>query len=220
MRLNVLLMIPSLHQGGSERQGIRLAQLLSGTGRYRVTLACLDRTGALLPEAESLALGEIPEFRLNSFYDRNMLTQLRRSVKLLKTQSIDVVQTFDFYTNVFGLTAAALARVPLRVGARRETAGHRTAAQKWIERRAFLLSHVIVANSEAVQQELIGDGVRASKIVTVYNAVSINPQIPKIGSDRAGLLRSLALPTDPGHRFITIVANLRSPYKDHPTFLR
>src|SRR5262249_21691048 len=89
-----------------------------------------------------------------------------------------------------------------------------------IERRAFLLSHVIVANSEAVQQELIGDGVRASKIVTVYNAVGINPLMPRIGSDRAGLLRSLALPTHPRHRFITIVANLRSPYKDHPTFLR
>ena len=220
MRLNVLLMIPSLHQGGSERQGIRLAQLLSGTGRYRVTFACLDRTGALLPEAESLALGEIPEFRLNSFYDRNMLTQLRRSVKLLETQAIDVVQTFDFYTNVFVLTAATLARVPLRVGARRETAGHRTAAQKWIERHAFLLSHVIVANSEAVRQELIGDGVRASKVVTVYNAADINPLMPSILSDRAGLLRSLGLPTDPGHRFIAIVANLQSPYKDHPTFLR
>ena len=80
MRLNVLLMVPSFHQGGSERQGLQLARLLSETGRYRVTLACLDRSGVLLPEAESLGLGELPEFRLNSFYDRNMMTQLRRCV--------------------------------------------------------------------------------------------------------------------------------------------
>src|SRR5258708_23854940 len=141
MRLNVLLMVPSFHQGGSERQGVQLARLLSETGKYRVTLACLDRSGVLLPEAESLGLGELPEFRLNSFYDRNMLTQLRRCMALLTAQAIDVVQTFDFYTNVFGLTAAGLARVPLRVGARRESEGHRTPAQWWVERRAFQLAH-------------------------------------------------------------------------------
>ena len=152
MRLNVLLMIPSFHQGGSERQGLQLARLLSRTGRHRVTLACLDRSGVLLPEAEGL--GELPEFRLNSFYDHNMLTQLRRCVALLKTDAIDIVQTFDFYTNVFGLTAAGLARVPLRVGARRETEGHRTLAQRWVERRAFQLAHLVAANSEAVRQEL------------------------------------------------------------------
>src|SRR4030095_14664975 len=120
MRRHVLLMIPSFHQGGSERQGLQLARLLSETGRYNVTLACLDRSGVLLPEAERLGLGEIPEFPLNSFYDPNMLRQLRRCVGLLKARSIDVVQTFDFYTNVFGVTAAALARVPLRGGARRK----------------------------------------------------------------------------------------------------
>src|SRR5712692_6350187 len=83
MRLNVLLMIPSFQQGGSERQGVQLARLLSQTGRYRVTLACLDQSGVLLPEAETLGLGELPEFRLNSFYDRNMVGQLRRCIALL-----------------------------------------------------------------------------------------------------------------------------------------
>jgi glycosyltransferase involved in cell wall biosynthesis len=169
----------------------------------------------LLPEAERLGLGEIPEFRLNSFYDPNMLRQLRRCAGLLKTRSIDVVQTFDFYTNVFGLTAAALARVPLRIGARRETAGHRTAAQRWLERRVFQLAHVIIANSEAVRKELTRDGVRASKVVTVYNGVDTDRVTPL--AEAAGLL---GLPSAPARRIVTIVANLRSPYKDYPTFIR
>ena len=218
MRLNVLLMIPSFHQGGSERQGLQLARLLSRTGRHRVTLACLDRSGVLLPEAEGL--GELPEFRLNSFYDHNMLTQLRRCVALLKTHAIDIVQTFDFYTNVFGLTAAGLARVPLRVGARRETEGHRTLAQRWVERRAFQLAHLVAANSEAVRQELIRDGVPASKVVTSYNGVDMNRVAPIAHVNRAGVLSSLGLPSDSERRFVTIVANLRSPYKDHPTFIK
>src|SRR6266849_3572549 len=220
MRLNVLLMVPSFHQGGSERQGLQLARLLSETGRYRVILACLDRSGVLLPEAEGLGLGELPEFRLNSFNDRNMVTQLRRGVALLKTQSIDVVQTFDFYTNVFGLTAAALARVPVRIGARRETEGHRTPAQRWVERRAFQLAHLVAANSEAVRQELIRDGVPAAKVVTVYNGVDTNRVAPIAQLNRAALLSSLGLPSDSERRVVTIVANLRSPYKDHPTFIK
>jgi glycosyltransferase involved in cell wall biosynthesis len=220
MRLNVLLMVPSFHQGGSERQGLQLARLLSETGGYRVTLGCLDRSGVLLPEAEGLGLGELPEFRLNSFYDYNMVTQLRHCVASLKTQSIDVVQTFDFYTNVFGLTAAALARVPLRIGARRETEGHRTPAQRWVERRALQLAHLVAANSEAVRQELIRDGVPAAKVVTVYNGVDINRMAPIAHLNRAGLLSSLGLPFDSESRVVTIVANLRSPYKDHPTFIK
>lgn len=213
-------MVPSFHQGGSERQGVQLARLLSASGDARVTLACLEREGVLLPEAMQLGLGELPEFPLNSFYDRNMLTQLRRCVALLKTQAIDVVQTFDFYTNVFGLTAATLARVPFRIGARRESEGHRTPAQRWIERRAFSLAHVVVANAEAVRQELIRDGVPASKIATIHNGMDMSRVVPSANLDRAGLLASVGLPAAPERRFVTIVANLRSSYKDQPTFLK
>jgi glycosyltransferase involved in cell wall biosynthesis len=220
MRPNVLLMVPSFHQGGSERQGVQLARLLSASGAARVTLACLERDGVLLPEAERLGLGELPEFPLTSFYDRNMLTQLRRCAALLKAQAIDVVQTFDFYTNVFALTAATLARIPVRIGARRESEGHRTPAQRWVERRAFALAHVVVANAEAVRRELIRDGVPASKIVTIHNGVDMSRVAPLANLDRAELLRSLGLPSTPKRRFVTIVANLRSPYKDHPTFLK
>jgi glycosyltransferase involved in cell wall biosynthesis len=218
MRRHVLLMVPSFHQGGSERQGVQLARLLSETGRYRVTLACLDRSGVLLPEAEALGLGELPEFRLNSFYDRNMVTQLRRCMALLKAQAIDVVQTFDFYTNIFGLTAAALARVPLRIGARRNTIGHFTPTQRWIERRAFQLAQVVAANSEAVRQELIRDGVGAGKIVTLYNGLDANRVAPIADLSPEERLRLVGLPTD-AERIVTIIANLRSPYKDHAMFM-
>ena len=219
MRPNVLLMVPSFHQGGSERQGVQLARLLSASGSCRVTLASLERDGALLPEAMQSGLGELPEFPLTSFYDRNMLTQLRRCVALLKTQAIDVVQAFDFYTNVFGLTAAALARVPVRIAARRESEGHRTPAQTWVERRSFGLAHVVAANSEAVRRELIRDGVPASKVITIHNGLDMNRVAPA-DLDRAGLLASVGLPATPERKFVTIVANLRSPYKDHPTFLK
>lgn len=218
MRPNVLQLVPSFDQGGSERQAIQLARLLHESGRCRVRLACLSARGVLRAEAESIGAGEIEEFPLTSFHDANFARQLRRFARFLRANGIDVVQTHDFYTNVFGTLGAALARVPARLAAKRETAGMRTRAQSLVELQVFRLAHRVVANSEAVARKLLEDGVRESKIVTVYNGldaarVSVPPE-----ANREDILEALGLPRD--RRFVTVVANLRHEVKDIPTFLR
>ena len=220
MQPNVLIFTGSFEQGGSERQAVQLARLLHESGRFRVHVACLESSGVLRAEVERLNLGEMPSFPLTSFYDRNMLTQLRRCVRFLRAHEFDVVQTFDFYTNIFGMTAAALARTPARIAARRETAGTKTAAQLFIERRAYNLAHAVVANAEAVRQELIAAGVQARKVVTIYNGMDIERVAPAPRLSRAEALQLFKLPTDAPRRFVTIVANMRHALKDQPTFLR
>src|ERR1044072_2355891 len=220
MKPNVLQLIGSFHEGGSERQAIQLARLLKESGRYNVHVACMDKTGALGGEVEALALGEIPEYRLTSFYDRNALTQVRRFALYLQKREIKIVQTHDFYTNVFGMAAARLARVPVRIAARRETTGWRTRAQKIVERNAYRLAHAIVANSEAVRGQLVREGVSAKKIVTVYNGLDMMRVIPPTDFEREKTLGSFGLPTCENARFVTIVANPRHEVKDHQMFLR
>jgi glycosyltransferase involved in cell wall biosynthesis len=218
MKPNVLIFTSSFEQGGSERQAVQLTRLLHETGRYRVQVACLQEGGILRGEVERLGLGLIPSFPLTSFYDRNMLTQLRRCARFLREREIDVVQTFDFYTNIFGLTAAALARVTVRIAARRETKGTKTRTQQWTERRAYQLAHVIVANAEAVRQELLEAGVPARKVVTIYNGTDnerIAPRLP-----RSEALALFKLPQTDACRFVTIVANMRHAEKDQRMFLR
>lgn len=208
----------SFDQGGSERQAIQLARLLHESGRCRVRLACLSARGVLRAEAEAVGAGEIPEFPLTSFHDANFARQLRRFARFLRANEIDVVQTHDFYTNVFGTLGARLARVPARVASKRETAGMRTRAQGFVELQVFRLAHKVVANSDAVARKLSEDGVRASKIVTVYNGLdAARVSVPE-GAGREELLEALGLPA--GRRFVTIVANLRHEVKDIPTFLR
>ncbi|HEX8098445.1 MAG TPA: glycosyltransferase [Pyrinomonadaceae bacterium] len=214
----VVQLINSFQQGGSERQAVQLTRLLSESGRYRVRVACLDAGGALREELSHLGLGEIPEYRLTSFYDRNAVRQLRRFSSFLRANKVEVVHTHDFYTNVFGMAAARLARVPVRVASRRETAGMRTPAQKRVERAAYRLAHAVVANAEAVRRQLISEGVPERKIVTVYNGLDLERLTPKLGREEA--LRSFDLPPEAGRKFVTIVANLRHEVKDHPTFLR
>lgn len=220
MKPNVLQLAGSFHQGGSERQAVQTARLLHESGRYNVHVACMERDGVMLGEVERLGLGEIPEFRLNSFYDLNAAKQLRRFAHYLRERRIDVVQTYDFYTNVFGMAGASLARVPVRIAARRETEGVRTPAQKFVERRAFNLAHIIVANSEAVRSEVIKGGIKPRKIVTIYNGMDTTRVAPRERVNREQVLEELGLPVDAGRRFVTIVANMRHAMKDQATFLR
>ncbi len=214
---NVLHMIDSFEQGGSERLALQLVRQLHESGRCRVRLACLQNKGSLRGEADRLKLGEIPEYPLTSFYDRNFVTQLRRLARFLKENEIDVIHTHDFYTNIFGMTAAAMARVPARVAYKGETDGFRTSGQKRLERGAFRLAHRVVANADAVRRQLIREGVAAEKVVTHYNGLDLERVKPQRSATRQEILAMLGLPE---RRLVTIVANLQHPVKDHPTFLR
>jgi glycosyltransferase involved in cell wall biosynthesis len=220
MKPNVLLFIDSFNQGGTERQVVQLARLLQEGGRYQVHLACLKGEGVLRHEVERLGFNDIPEFRLKSFRDLNAVKQVRRFARLLRERQIALVETHDFYTNIFGMAGAALARVPVRIASRRETDGVRTTAQKWAERRAFNLAHAIISNSDAVRRQLIRDGVPGEKIVTVYNGMDTSRVAPRPDVRREEVLAGLGLPVEGRCRFVTIVANMRHPMKDQATFLR
>jgi glycosyltransferase involved in cell wall biosynthesis len=206
--------------GGAETQLLQLARLLLEHGRYGVRMATLERSGVLWEEARRLPLGEIPEYPLRSFYDRNMLAQTRRFAAFLRAERVAVVHTEGFYTNIFGMAGAALARVPARIAFRGETGGFRTPRQLFVERCAYQLAHVVHANSEAVRRQLIAEGVPAQKIETVYNGLDLSHFTAGLTESRSATLARFKLPADAGRKFVTIVANMRHAVKDHPTFLR
>ena len=221
---NALQLIGSFHQGGSERQAVQLTRLLIESGHCNVFVATLEREGVLLDEINRLGLHEVPEFRLDSFYDLHTARQVWRFARYLRKHEIDVVHSHDFYTNVFGMAAAALARVPVRIASRRESAV-RPESQRLVERSSYRAAHAVVANCEDVRQQLIREGVPAQKVRTIYNGLDL-ARVRPAQTERSEILRSLELPDQA--RFVTIMANMRAHvwhpepacYKDHPTFLR
>ncbi len=211
-------MIPSFHQGGSERQALQLSQLLQGDGTYDVRLACLQKAGVLLDDDVINAFGQIVDFPLNSFYDRNFVGQVRRLVRWLRENEIEIVQTHDFYTNIFGMISARLASVPVRIAAKRET-GMRTWAQRTVERRAFGFASSVVVNSEGVRNYLAKAGVPAKKLKLIYNGIEAG-RFDRPFADRRAILSSLGLDPERPGQLVTIVANLREKVKNHEMFLR
>ncbi|MFN0141451.1 MAG: glycosyltransferase family 4 protein [Pyrinomonadaceae bacterium] len=205
MKKKVLQFIGSFHQGGSERQAIALASMLMKEGSFNVSIATLNRDGVLLKEAEAIVGGDIAEFSLTSFYDTNFVKQVRSCAKYLRNNKIDIVHTHDFYTNVFGMAAGALARVPVRIASKRETGGMRSRAQELVERMAMKFSHAIVANSISTRDYLAAS-IR-DKARVIYNGVDL-ARFNGNGHSANGC------------RSVAMVANLRHDVKNVPMFLR
>src|SRR5207253_8561609 len=174
MKPNVLFIIDSFEQGGSERQALQLLRQLHFSGDCRVHLACLQDRGSLRVDAEQLGIGEIHEYPLTSFYDLNFAKQLRRFIRYVKENHIDVVHTHCFYTNIFGMIGAYLARVPGRLTSKGETDGFRTPMQKRAERLSFRLANRVIANCLAVQDMLIREGIGPKRIIQHYNGLDLD----------------------------------------------
>jgi len=219
LKPTVLQLVDSFNRGGSELQALQLTRLLHESGSFNVRLSSLGPEGPLRSDAEALNIGDIPSFPLNSFYDLNALLQLSRLVTFLRKSRIDILHTHDFYTNIFGMAAATLARVPIRIASMRETIGMRSSAQERVQRFAYQLAHHVVGNSEAVRSKLIEQGIKQEKISVIYNGLDMK----RLASPtRAEALSLLGISKEVGRsqKFVTILANLRHEVKDHPTFLR
>lgn len=211
----VVHLINSFHVGGSERQAVQLVRLLREHSDHDVTLACLDRTGCLR-DASGVARQEILEYPLTSLHDLNAAKQLRRLAADLRDRDVSVLQTHDVYSNIFGLTAARLARTPARIGARRDTGGVGSTANRRVEAICYRSATRIVVNADAVRRDLVRQGVTASKVVVIPNGIDADRATSARTRDEA--LARFALPRQ--RRYVTLVANLHHAVKDHPTFLR
>ncbi len=219
MKKRVLQFIGSFHQGGSERQAVGLCRLLKRDETFEVEAVTLNNEGILRPEMDAIGLHEIPEFRLTSFFDLNFIHQVRKCARYLRARQIDIIHTHDFYTNVFGMTAASLAGVKVRVASKRETSGMRSRGQDVVEKLAFAQASAIVVNSESVRGYLHERGIRASKLNLIYNGLDLSRFDTRECSDRY-FREMYRLPAGGSERFITLVANLRHDVKNIPMLLR
>jgi L-malate glycosyltransferase len=211
----VVHLISSLRRGGSESQAVQLVRLLREHGRFDASLACLNGEG---PLREELPAGpsDVLEYPLTSLHDRNAARQLRRFASDLRRNDVRIVHTHDVYANIFGLPAAWVARVPVRIASRRDTGGVGSASRRRVEGALYRLADAVVANAEAVRRDLIRQGLPEAKVAMIHNGIDVARVMPRRSPE--AMLDLFRLPS--GRRFVVLVANLSHQVKDHPTFLR
>lgn len=192
--LPIAFVLTSFEPGGTERQMIELVRRLDRS-RWVVHVACFRARGGWFGRVAE-AVESVAEFPVDSFKSRRMLQQMRAFARWCRGLNIAVVHTASLPSNVFGLPAAALARVPVRVGNRREINPGKSLSAIALQRGAYTCAHAVVANSRAAGDRLLLEQVPRRKVAVIPN-----------GLDSA---RFLARPPRARLRTIVMVANLRA----------
>ncbi|PYQ90844.1 MAG: hypothetical protein DMG02_08755 [Acidobacteria bacterium] len=163
----------SFEPGGTERQMIELVRRLD-PARWLVHVPCFHARGTWL-ERVVTAAASVVEFPIESFRTPDALRHVWAFARWCRDRKIAIVHSTELYSNIFALPAAALARVPVRIGNRREINPDKTAAQIAMQRAAYGAAHKIVANSRAAAERLRLERVPPRKITIVPNGLDLEP---------------------------------------------
>ncbi len=143
--------------------------------------------------------------------------QIRSLAAKLRSLEVDIVHTHGFYPNIFGIASARCAGVTACIASKRELRDLRSPVRAAVERAALSGATHVVANSAAIRQQLVEDGIADSRISTIYNAVSGESASKTYSSE----WRERSTLTSPRRGvLVTMVANFHHAAKDHATFLR
>jgi len=178
--VRILLTIGTLNVGGTETQLCRLARELTDSG-HEVVVFALDVGG---PLARTLDEGGIPWRAFGWRGPLDVATTLR-FWKAIKDARPDVCHAFLFRAYSWTIPGAALARVPARIQGRRGL--NRSLSPRLFDKNfkkvANRLTHVFVANSEAVANDAVEhERISSTRVRVIRNGVDI--PAPAGGVDR------------------------------------
>lgn len=212
-RRNICLFTNRFGHGGTEHQFAELASRLDQR-KYNLLISCFSRVGEFYEMVANVGL-PVFEFARGRWFASQTLRCAFDWVQLIRNRQIELVHSFDYYTNLFAAPLTRLSRVPLLVTSRRDTGSMFSPKQRWVLRRVFLNSDRIVVNSEAARQSLLTEGLPDSQIRIVRNGVDLGryQQNGNRQSARERVGWTSEMPV------IGVIANLR-PEKGHKILLR
>jgi glycosyltransferase involved in cell wall biosynthesis len=210
--VKVFYFVDSFNVGGSETQLVQSARRLDPS-KFQLTVGCLKARGPLRAQVQQAGI-QIVEFDpKGGFAKPSGILAAMRLASFLKRERFDVIHTFDLYSNLMGIPAAWLARVPLRISSRRELANlpWYTPRRRKILRRILLLSHLTVVNSGAIRDLMINDDAYPPRRIRVIrNGIDLN-QFSSIHANRSDVLPCFGA----DDQVVAMVANMNFVEKGH-----
>lgn len=169
--LRILHLVANLGSGGVQRH---LVQSLAEFDRGQLDhyVCCVTTGGVYERQLQQL---QVPYRIMNrrARFDPTVITQL---AGLMRSWRIDVVHTRNFTANTWGRVAALIAGVQRVIAHERGTAWTETTLMRWVDRRLYGITDVLLANSEAARLVLTAHvRVPPNRIRVVHNGVMMHP---------------------------------------------
>jgi len=201
-RTRLLKFITNFYIGGTERQFMVLERGLDRS-RYDVRVACLKKEGPFLADLEHDGV-PVSEHRIGALYHPRTFALQARFAAMLRRDRVEILHTYGFYPNIFAITPACAARVPVIVASIRDIGDIWTPLQRRIQKTACRMAHSVAVNAEAVRRRLIAEGYDPQRITVIENGVDLKRFTGGPGTGR--LHRELGV--DAGTPLIGVVSRL------------
>lgn len=215
--IRILFLIDKLGIGGTERQLIELTRRLE-RDKFELYLGCLDGAESGIPEylPECVKVRSII-LTVRSTYSLAALAAVYRLIRLIRSESIDIVQCYFLKAKFLGCLAGRLAGVKT-VSCQRDLGMHINATNRAAVRLANACADRFLVNSLSIKECLIREqGVPSDRIDVVANGVDVKDYRSATPAERAAYKLKLGL--DPATVVIGVVANLK-PVKGLGDFIR
>lgn len=166
MSKKICLIIPTLVQGGAEKQLSLLAQNLPSS-EFETHVVVLTHSG---PYEDSLRNSPATLHFVNkkSKLDPGAYFRLK---KIIKEVNPDLVHTWLFAANSYGRHAAKSLRVPVIVAGERCVDPWKSKLHHWIDRRQAAYTDAIITNTSAIADFYVQHGIARELFKIIPNAV-------------------------------------------------
>ena len=211
-RRKVFFLVDSFNVGGTESQAVELARRMDPAA-YDLTVGCLKKEGPLLDRLQKSSIQVIEFYPQGGIDSIGGAREMLRLAAFLRRERFEVVHTHDLWSNLLGVPAARMVRVPVIVSSRRDLsqfAWYKTSRRVWL-RRIQNLSNIVLANANSIREGLIAeDGFAPEKIRVIRNGVETET-IQTTARDRERLFPGIG-----NSKLVVLVGNMHSDVKGHP----
>lgn len=209
MTIRLALIIPTMDQGGAEKQLCLLAENLPSDA-FDVHVFLLTRDGPLSQRLRQSGI-EVTVIGKRFKAGPSALFQLRSALRAFKP---DIVHTWLFAANSFGRVAAKLAGVPRILASERCVDLWKTPAHFFLDRHLAKFTEAITVNSDGIQAFYESHGIDRQKFRVIQNGITPVATDASHAADPADIKDRLQVPRD--RRLILSVGRLwpQKRYRD------
>ena len=211
----VFFLLDSFMIGGTQTQAVELARRLD-PARYQVTVGCLRREGPLLSRLDGTGV-RVVEFSIGKGIDSpSGIRGVLKLARFLRRERIQIMHAHDLWSNLVGMVAAKIARVPVTITSQRDLSHdawygtYRRRVLRYLQSR----SSIVLTNANAIRDGLIEkDRLPSEKVCVIYNGVDID------GFRNVIPNREWMFPESAGKKLVVLVGNMNSDVKGHAVLI-
>lgn len=222
--IKIVYILGTLHLDGTQTQFLHLMRRLDRR-RFEPRVLAFRAEGPVRDELDALGIpftclefsGIRGKFRPSSYWQ--LFRFLRDLVRFLKHERPQIVQTFLFWTNIYGTLAAKIAGVPVIITGRRSMTDntYMKCSYRVLQNAVNRLTTAVIANADASRQDCLREerGLSPDRVHVIYNGIDLRSFAPPRSSSK--IRRESNIPTSA--HIIGIIGTL-SRYKAHHVFLQ